>query len=114
MKYGYRYYYITFIVDEDPVKKSSQHIYQYRDNMEVIFDNRNQCIEVFGGDESYPLIVEDKELLTKWSSILEEIINKNLEERVVDVFEKTLNDCYNKNLYRELQMKKLFKEDESI
>jgi hypothetical protein len=114
MKYGYRYYYITFIVDEDPVKKNSQHIYQYRDNMEVIFDNRNQCIEVFGGDESYPLIVEDKELLTKWSSILEEIINKNLEERVVDVFEKTLNDCYNKNLYRELQMKKLFKEDESI
>lgn len=114
MKYGYRYYYITFIVDEDPVKKSSQQIYQYRENMEVIFDNRNQCIEIFGGDESFPLIVEDKELLNKWSSILEEIVNRNLEERVVDIFEKTLNDCYNKNLYRELQMKKLFKEDESL
>lgn len=114
MKYGYRYYYITFIVDEDPVKKNSQHIYQYKDNMEVIFDNRNQCIEVFGGDENHPLIVEDKILLEKWSKILESVVNENLEERVVDVFEKTLNECYNKNLYRELQMKKIFKEDESV
>lgn len=113
MKYGFRFYYITFVVDEDPIKKSTQ-LYQYRENMEVIFDNRNGCIEIFGGYENHPLIVEDKILLEKWSKILESVVNENLEERVVDVFEKTLNECYNKNLYRELQMKKIFKEDESV
>lgn len=113
MKYGFRYYYITFVVDEDPVKQSNQ-LYQYRENMEVTFDNRNGCIEIFGGDEGYPLIVEDKDLLSKWSSILEEIVSHNLENRVIDIFEKTLNECYNKNLYRELQMKKIFKEDEPL
>lgn len=108
MKYGFRYYYINFMVDEDPtIKNQHNSLYQYRDNMEIIFDNRNGCIEIFGGDENYPLIVEDKELLKKWSNILEEIVNKNLEDRVVNIFEKTLNECYNKNLYRELQIKKL-------
>jgi hypothetical protein len=114
MKYGYRYYYINFMVDEDPTKNQQNSIYQYRDNMEIIFDNRNVCIEIYGGDESNTIIVEDKTLLEKWSSILEEIVNRNLEDRVINVFEKTLNECYNKNLYRELQMKKLFKEDESL
>jgi hypothetical protein len=114
MKYGYRYYYINFMVDEDPTKNQQNSIYQYRDNMEIIFDNRNACIEIYGGDESNTILVEDKTLLEKWSSILEEIVNRNLEDRVINVFEKTLNECYNKNLYRELQMKKLFKEDESL
>lgn len=114
MKYGFRYYYINFIVDEDPTKNQHNSLYQYRDNMEIIFDNRNKCIEVFGGDENYPLIVEDSILLEKWSNILEEIVSENLEDRVINIFEKTLNECYNKNLYRELQMKKLFKEDERL
>lgn len=115
MKYGHRYYYINFMVDEDPTIQNNQNsIYQYRDNMEIIFDNRNECIEIYGGDESNTIIVEDKLLLEKWSNILEEVVNKDLENRVINIFEKTLNECYNKNLYRELQMKKLFKEDESI
>lgn len=115
MKYGFRYYYINFIVDEDPtIKNQHNSLYQYRDNMEIIFDNRNKCIEVFGGDENYPLIVEEPILLEKWSNILEEIVSENLEDRVINIFEKTLNECYNKNLYRELQMKKLFKEDERL
>jgi hypothetical protein len=114
MKYGHRYYYINFLVDDDPNQNSKNGIYQYRDNMEIVFDNRNLCIEVYGGDENNTLIIEDKNLLKKWSNILEEITSRNLEDKVINIFEKTLNECYNKNLYRELQMKKLFKEDESI
>lgn len=113
MKYGFRYYYLQFTIDEDPTNKSNN-TYQYRDMMEIVFDNRNQCIEVYGGDEDFSLIIEDTELLKKWSDILENIVSNNLEERVVDIFEKTLSDCYDKNLYRELQIKKIFKEDESI
>lgn len=114
MKYGHRYYYINFLVDDDPNQKTNSGIYQYRDNMEIVFDNRNLCIEVYGGDENNTLIIEDRSLLEKWSNILEEITSKNLEEKVINIFEKTLNECYNKNLYRELQMKKLFKEDERL
>jgi hypothetical protein len=115
MKYGYRYYYVNFSIDEDPIKRQNQaSMFQYRENMEIIFDNRNECIEFFGGDEVYPIILEDKELLQKWNTILEDIVSYNIEDRVVNIFEKTLNECFNKNLYRELQMKKLFKEDESL
>lgn len=115
MKYGHRYYYINFYVDEDPTAQNKQPgIFQYRDNMEIVFDNRNNCIEVFGGEDSNSLIIEDLELLKKWSNILEEIVSKNLEDRVINVFEKTLSECFNKNLHRELQMKKIFKQDERL
>jgi hypothetical protein len=116
LKYGYRYYHLNFQIDEDPNQANANNntYFRYRESMEIIFDNRNSCIEIIGGDESYPLIIEDKELLEKWSNTLEDIVSNNLEERVVEVLEKSLNECYNKNLHRELQMKKIFKEDESI
>ena len=110
MKYGYRYYHINFIIDSDEKFQT----YRYRDSMEIIFDNRNGCIEIHGGEESHPIVIEDKDLLEKWSNIIEEITTKDLEERVIDIFEKSLSGCYNKDMYRELQMKKIFKEDESL
>ncbi len=115
LKYGYRYYHLNFHIDEDPNQNTANNSYfKYRDSMEIIFDNRNSCIEIIGGDESVPLIIEDKELLEKWSNILEDIVSNKLEERIIDVFEKSLSECFNKNLHRELQMKKIFKQDESL
>ncbi len=116
-KYGFKNYYLNFYIDEDPNKNQTQNqhnFFRYRDSLEILFDNRNKCIEIYGGNEDHPLIIEDETLLQKWSSILEEVVSKNLEERCVDIFEKTLSECYNKDLYRELQIKKLFKEDESL
>lgn len=114
-KYGFKNYHLNFYIDEDPTKNQTKHsLFQYRDSLEIVFDNRNKCIEIYGGSEDHPLILEDEDLLKKWSDILEEIVSQNLEERCVDVFEKTLSECYNKNLYRELQIKKLFKDDESL
>lgn len=106
MKYGYRHYYINFYMDEDP-NQSQNSIYKYGGSMNITFDNRNKCIEIDGGSEDYPIIIEDHNLLEKWSSILEEIVNEDIEKRIVNIFEKTLEDCYNKNLHRELQMKKI-------
>lgn len=116
IKYGHRYYHLTFFIDEEPNKnsKNTQMLFQYRNNLEITFDNRNGCIEVSGGDEENSLIIEDDILLKKWSTILESIVSNKLENRVVDIFEKTLNECYNKDLHRELQMKKILKEDERI
>lgn len=109
MKYGYRHYYINFYIDEDPNQSQLQNtIYKYGGSMNITFDNRNKCIEIDGGNEDYPIIIEDQKLLEKWSNILEEIVNENIEKRIVNIFEKTLEECYNKNLHRELQMKKIF------
>jgi hypothetical protein len=110
MKYGYRHYYVSFYIDEETSSQQTQNplaIYKYGGSMNITFDNRNKSIEIDGGDEDYPIIIEDHELLEKWSSILEEIVNENIEKRIVNIFEKTLEECYNKNLHRELQMKKI-------
>ena len=61
MKYGFRYYYISLYIDEDPNQKSNHNYgFRYRDNLEITFDNRNECIEFFGGNEDHPIIIEDK------------------------------------------------------
>ena len=57
----------------------------------------------------------------EYGNLNEEQFQKRMRERFEDmfekmptVFEKTLNECYNKNLHRELQMKKIFKEDDAL
>jgi hypothetical protein len=112
IKYGFRFYFLSLEIDIDPNSKS--HSYHYRDQMELIFDNRNECIEVYGTNDTNPVVVEDKELLNKWSSKFEDMLNTNIEKKVVDIFEKSIGDCFNKNLYRQLQMKKIINDDESL
>lgn len=112
IKYGFRFYFLTLEIDIDPNSKS--HSYHYRDQMELIFDNRNECIEVYGTNDTNPIVVEDKELLTKWSNKFEDMLNTNIEKKVVDIFEKSIGECFNKNLYRQLQMKKIINDDESL
>lgn len=112
IKYGFRFYFLSLEIDIDPNSKS--HSYHYRDQMELIFDNRNECIEVYGTNDTNPIVVEDKELLNKWSSKFEDMLNTNIEKKVVDIFEKSIGECFNKNLYRELQMKKIINDDESL
>lgn len=112
IKYGYRYYYINFYVDSEINTKQSS--FSFRDSLEITFDNRNQCIEVHGEGEERSLIIEDQLLLKKWSDILEEIVSRNLEQRCQNVFEKSLSQCSDKGLYREFQIKKLLKDDESL
>lgn len=112
IKYGFRFYFLTLEIDVDPNKTSRG--YQYRDQMEIVFDNRNECIEVYGTSDINPLVIEDKILLEKWSNRFESMLNNNLEDKVITTLEKSISECFNKNLFRELQMKKIFKGDESI
>jgi hypothetical protein len=122
MKYGYRYYYISFNIDEKPEddnKKNKSYTnslksYMISDSIEIIIDNRNICIELLHDNGIENIIIEDGELVDKWSDILEEYINKNVSTKVKDVIEKALSSCYNKNLYRTYQMKKILPEDESL
>jgi hypothetical protein len=121
MKYGYRHYYVSFNIDdkpEDDIKNQSYvnslRGYSISESVEIIVDNRNACIELIYDNSMENIIIEDKKLVDKWSLILEEYINKDLSKKVKNVLENALSSCYNKNLYRTYQMKKILPEDESL
>jgi hypothetical protein len=119
MKYGYRYYYISFNIDEKPEDDKNQSFgslrgYRISDSIEIVVDNRNTCIELLHDNGNENIIIEDKELVDKWSNLLEEYINKDVSIKVKHVIENALSSCYNKNLHRTYQMKKILPEDESL
>ncbi len=116
MKYGYRFYHIEFSIDEDPnpKKTNTNHYLQFRDCVEIIFDNRNKCIEFVSGNEYSPIVIESEEMVQKWSEIIEEIVSENIEEKACDLIEKSISQCFNKNLHRELQMKKILTTNEPL
>jgi hypothetical protein len=109
IKYGCRHYYLTLNIDKINNNPNTSNTFSviFRDSIEIHFDNRNLCIEINGYDEDN-VIIEDKEILDKWSIILEEIVNKNIEKNIKDKIEWGLNECDNKSLLRQYQMKKLF------
>lgn len=117
MKYGFRHYYITFTIDEEPKKEGNSSNnntlnaitsrWRFNDSFEIILDNRNKCIEVIY-DGASNIVIEDEKLLDKYSKIIDDLLNVNLEGKLKEIFETTLSSCYNKNLYREYQMRKIF------
>ena len=119
MKYGHRFYQISFNIDEPTEDKTiggnSNKYYRMSDSLEIIIDNRNECIELVYEHGSSNIIIEDKNMIDKWNVRLEEYINKDLSEKTKSVIENTLSSCYNKNLHRTYQMKKILPDnDESL
>ncbi len=114
MKYGHRFYYVSFHIDEEPDEMKSSRI-RVSDTVEVCIDNRNNCVEIskYHGVEN--VVIEDESLVKKWTEILEKYINIENKSKLEGFLEKTLQQCHNKNLYREYQMKKILpKDNESI
>ncbi len=122
MKYGYRYYYISFNIDEKPEDDTNKNQsfgslrgYRITDSIEIVVDNRNTCIELIYDNSIENIIIEDKKLVDKWSNILEEYINNDVSTKVKNIIENALSSCYNKNLHRTYQMKKILPDnDESL
>lgn len=108
IKYGSRYYYINFHIDDDPSDKTRRsYMNEY---LEIVVDNRNKCIEI-NVDSNIPIIIEDDESLKKWSYVLEQYMNKNIKQKITDSFESSLSSCFKKDLYRQYQMKKILPDD---
>ena len=123
MKFGFRNYYINFYIDDEPEDKSKNQnqghsilrSYRIQDSIDIIIDNRNKCIELTYDSGASNIIIEDVELINKWNGILEEYINKDISNRTKNVIERSLSDCYKKDLYRQYQMKKILPDnDESL
>jgi hypothetical protein len=122
MKYGYRYYYISFNIDEKPEDDTNKNQsfgslrgYRITDSIEIVVDNRNTCVELIYDNSIENIIIEDKNLVDKWSNILEEYINNDVSTKVKNIIENALSSCYNKSLHRTYQMKKILPDnDESL
>lgn len=118
IKYGYKHYYLSFSIDieEDNNNQSSGSTYNrfgYGDRLLITIDNRNNCIEV-EDDNDDNIIIEDSDLVSKWSKKIEEYLSKDLDGQISNVIENTFGRCANKNLHRSYKMKKILKDDESI
>lgn len=101
MKYGFRHYYLSFEIDSE--EKTF-----YGKTIHISFDNRNSCVEVHADHNE---VIEDTELLNKWSDIIEEYLSDGIEDRAISMIEKSLSDCNKKDIYREYQMIKILDEE---
>ncbi len=116
MKYGYRHYYISLHIDqekEDSTGNISSTFNRYGDRILISIDNRNNCIEVEDSNDDN-IIIEDTDMVNKWSKILDEFLNRDVEEKISNIIEETLSSCARKDLHRDYKMKKIFKDDEPI
>lgn len=115
MKYGFRYYHLLFVIDDEPEEsKNSNHPFlaRFSGSVEIVFDNRNKCIDLFDHSSDEHIVIEDLELLEKWNDVLEQIVNVDIGARVTRMMESALAACYRKDLHRIYKMKYLFDEED--
>ena len=73
IKYGFKYYFISVRIDID--SKSGYKTYNV---IQLTIDNRNKCIELEVNMDA--IVLENDDLVIKWSNILEEHLNDRLED----------------------------------
>jgi hypothetical protein len=115
IKYGFKHYTVTFHIDDEPKLDSSNSIrYRMSDSVEFCVDNRNNCIEILGHSDFDNIIIEDLEMVRKWSEILEAEVSSGIENKTKLLIESALSKCYNKNLLRDYKVKKLLTKNERL
>lgn len=112
MKFGHRHYHLKLVIEKyDP----NSNFNSYYNELTITIDNRNQCISVYNSYfDDNQITIEDVELINKWNKNFENYLSNNLERDIENVIHNTMKDLKDKDLYREYQMEKIFKEDESI
>ena len=110
MKYGYRHYYLNVNVEkEDKEDKNSINnsgIYlSGGGDFCITIDNRNKCIDIFSNFDN--IVVEDKDLVDKWTEIFEEYIQTGLEKEVVNLINNVFSNSTQRNLLRDYKLKKI-------
>jgi hypothetical protein len=65
-------------------------------------------------EEERSITIEDEKLLNKWSEIFEKYLNQNIDKDIKGMIHNVMSNMSDKDLYRDYQMKKIFKKDEPI
>jgi hypothetical protein len=106
MKYGYRHYYLNIKVEQqEETEISFSKNGLYISDFTIVIDNRNKCIDIFSNMDN--IVVEDTELVEKWTNIFEEYIQDNLEKTVGDLINNTFTNTNQKGLLRGYKLKKM-------
>jgi hypothetical protein len=106
MKYGYRHYYLNIKVEQqEETELSHSKNGLYISDFTIVIDNRNKCIDIFSNMDT--IVVEDTELVEKWTNIFEEYIQDNLEKTVGDLINNTFTNTNQKGLLRGYKLKKM-------
>lgn len=112
MKYGYRHYYLNVNVEkeekEDKNSVNNSGIYSFTGGSGdfcITIDNRNKCIDIFSNFDN--IVVEDKDLVDKWTEIFEDHIQKGLEKEVGNLINNVFSNSTQKDLLRDYKLKKM-------
>lgn len=105
MKYGFRNYYIYVSIEKE--EDASTNSTYFRDRLVVTIDNRNVCIELEYDYSDQNIVIEDKEMVDKWSKIIEESLSENMESKIDSFINKTIEGSA-PDLNREFKLKKIF------
>lgn len=113
MKFGHRYYYISILTQTDKNKNNNISFNSYN-QLSITLDNRNKCVVMNTTEEERSITIEDEKLLNKWSEIFEKYLNQNIDKDIKGMIHNVMSNMSDKDLYRDYQMKKIFKKDEPI
>ena len=108
MKYGYRHYYLNVRIENEEELNNHQtnsFINSYND-LSIQIDNRNKCIELYSGTLE-TVVIENEELVLKWTNIFEEYVANNLERDVNLIINSIFINTKQKNLLRGYKLKKI-------
>lgn len=110
MKYGYRHYYLNVNVQkeekEDKNSTNNSGIYlSGGGDFCITIDNRNKCIDIFSNFDN--IVVEDKDLVDKWTEIFEQYIQTGLEKEVGNLINNVFSNSTQRNLLRDYKLKKI-------
>jgi hypothetical protein len=114
MKYGYRHYYISITIKSDVTGSTFNSSYNSYSQLLITLDNRNKCVVMNNTNGERSITIENDELLDKWSEIFENHLNQNIDKDIRGMIHDVMSKVLDKDLYRDYQMKKIFKKDEPI
>ena len=111
MKYGYRHYYLNVNVqkeekeDKNSTNNSGIYLSGGGGDFCITIDNRNKCIDIFSNFDN--IVVEDKDLVDKWTEIFEQYIQTGLEKEVGNLINNVFSNSTQRNLLRDYKLKKI-------
>lgn len=114
-KYGHKSFYIKFYPDDEPEDTNKNLPFSItkgwfgnHQTLTIHFDLRNECIHIH---KKSNFLIEDKDLLNKWSNILDNYLKEKINSEIDSIINDTFSSCYKKDINREWKMKKILPEE---
>lgn len=112
LNFGVRVYNLNLTLEQE--QNENQNFTTYNELI-ISIDSEHHSITMYNTYyDNTTTTVESKFLAEKWSNIFEKYLDDNIEKDVKKVINKTMTNVKDKDLFRDYQMEKIFKDDESV